>query len=229
MKKWDGERFKNLRKKKGMSQQKIAKLLGVTQTTVSGWEQNANAPAEERLYKISEILDVNVNYLLGFSNVPDKVDFVENIQHEKFKNAEIWKIEEGDEKKVPVLGRVSAGPGYYAEEEVLGYTYTFEPGDFALVVSGDSMLPTLPEGAIVIVKKTSISEIRNGELVVAIINGNDAVVKRWYSEPKMFFFTLWSENRSLYTPMNFSFASLDNEVIIIGKVLEIKIKPKPLL
>ena len=229
MKSWDGERFKKIRKIRKLSQQKLAKLLGVTQTTISAWEQNANLPSEERFLKISEVLNVNINYLFGLSNNTEKIDLVEKFDPSKIKNAKIWKTQEGDERELPVLGRVSAGDGYCAEEEVLGYTYTSENGDFGLIVHGDSMLPTLPEGAIVIVKKTQLSEIRNGELVVAIINGNDAVVKRWYADPKLFFFTLWSENRTLYQPLTFSFNRLDEEVVIIGKVLEIKIKPKPLL
>ena len=58
-------KLKKLRKEKKMRQDELAKLLGVSMRTVQNYE-NANMHPKQReiYYKLAEIFDVDVNYLL---------------------------------------------------------------------------------------------------------------------------------------------------------------------
>ena len=60
-----GENIKTLRKKKGYSQETFAQQLNVVRQTVSKWEKGYSVPDAEMLRKISDLLEVPVNILLG--------------------------------------------------------------------------------------------------------------------------------------------------------------------
>lgn len=82
---------------------------------------------------------------------------------------------------IPLLGIVKAGYDYLAEENWIGSVdinkRLADTGDFfALKIHGDSMFPVLVEDDIVIVKKQD--DFDNGDIVVALINGNEATVKK---------------------------------------------------
>lgn len=81
-------------------------------------------------------------------------------------------------KTVPILGKVCAGNGVPAKEQILGYD--FDPtgqADFILEVTGNSMQPLICHGEKVYVKWQNIAE--NGDIVVAFVNGDDGVVRRF--------------------------------------------------
>lgn len=62
-----GDRLKELRKNKNISQEEIGKLCGVAKNTVSSWENNINQPSIETLTKLAEYFNVSIDYLLGFN------------------------------------------------------------------------------------------------------------------------------------------------------------------
>ena len=51
--------------RKNMSQQELADAIGVKSHVVSRWETGVNYPSIENLLKVSEVLNVSVDYLLG--------------------------------------------------------------------------------------------------------------------------------------------------------------------
>lgn len=59
------ENLKELRKKKGMSQEQLALRLHVVRQTVSKWEKGLSVPDAETLMQISEIFNVPSSVLLG--------------------------------------------------------------------------------------------------------------------------------------------------------------------
>ena len=59
------ENIKNLRKKKGISQEELAIKLNVVRQTVSKWEKGLSVPDSEMLIMLAEELDTTVNVLLG--------------------------------------------------------------------------------------------------------------------------------------------------------------------
>lgn len=60
-----GENLKELRKKRGMSQEQLALRLHVVRQTVSKWEKGLSVPDAETLMQISEIFNVPSSVLLG--------------------------------------------------------------------------------------------------------------------------------------------------------------------
>lgn len=69
-----GMRLKGFRKKRGLSQKELAKLVGVTPSTISQVESNLIYPSLPALLKMSEVLSVNVSSF--FENKGDFQDQV---------------------------------------------------------------------------------------------------------------------------------------------------------
>lgn len=59
-----GELLKKARKSKGIRQRDLAAAVGVAQTTIANYENNVRFPNEHTLIKLSETLDVSLDYLL---------------------------------------------------------------------------------------------------------------------------------------------------------------------
>ena len=59
------ENLKNLRKKKGFSQEELAVKLNVVRQTISKWEKGLSVPDAQLLIKLSEILETQASVLLG--------------------------------------------------------------------------------------------------------------------------------------------------------------------
>lgn len=59
-----GERIKACRQSVGMSQEKVAELVGVSRQAVTKWEMNQSAPNTENLFKLAEIFGTTVDMLL---------------------------------------------------------------------------------------------------------------------------------------------------------------------
>lgn len=63
-----GERIKQLRKQKGLTQVDLANQLDVTKGTVSTWETNSRKPSFETLEQMCEMFRVSMDYLMGRSD-----------------------------------------------------------------------------------------------------------------------------------------------------------------
>ncbi len=59
-----GEKIAAERKKRNMTQDDLAEVLGVTRQAVSRWESNAAYPETEKLVRLAELFDLDLNYLL---------------------------------------------------------------------------------------------------------------------------------------------------------------------
>ena len=63
-----GERLKNARKLKGLTQKDLADMIHAKHNSVSNWENNHNKPDPDTIELICGVLDVSPNYLLGVSS-----------------------------------------------------------------------------------------------------------------------------------------------------------------
>ena len=73
-----GQRIRDLRKQKRMSQTELAKSAGVSQTTVTAWETGKAEPSSSAVAKLAVIFNVTTDYLLGRPNKQEtKKDDVE--------------------------------------------------------------------------------------------------------------------------------------------------------
>lgn len=61
--------LKNIREEKNMSQTSMAKELNITRQAYNHYETGKRNPDPNTLSKISDILDVSIDYLLGKTNI----------------------------------------------------------------------------------------------------------------------------------------------------------------
>ncbi|MCL2360987.1 MAG: helix-turn-helix domain-containing protein [Defluviitaleaceae bacterium] len=60
-----GERIKNQRSQSGLSQEKVAELVGVSRQAVTKWETGQSAPSTANLIALSEIFGVSLGELIS--------------------------------------------------------------------------------------------------------------------------------------------------------------------
>ena len=67
-----------LRNQKGMSQQKLAELLNLSQQSIYKYENGLAEPDIQTLTELSELFDVSIDYIVGNTDDPRRMDnFVE--------------------------------------------------------------------------------------------------------------------------------------------------------
>ncbi len=126
-------------------------------------------------------------------------------------------------REIPVVGSIAAGLPLYAQQEwdgsvVVDVAIYRGSNLFALKVKGDSMKDAaILEGDLVICEPRQYAE--NGEIIVALINQEEATVKRFFLRKKHI--ELRPEN-SAYKPMTYPF----NEVLVQGKVIGVQRGPE---
>ena len=126
-------------------------------------------------------------------------------------------------RDVPVIGRVTAGLPMYAQTEWDGSTVldaaVFRGQNlFALRVKGQSMKNIgILDGDLAICEPRQYAQ--NGEIVVALINNEEATVKRFFLRKK--YIELRPENTD-YKPLRYGF----DEILVQGKVIGIQRGPE---
>jgi repressor LexA len=126
-------------------------------------------------------------------------------------------------REVPIIGRVTAGLPMYAQEEwegsiVVDGTVYRGRNLFALRIKGDSMKDAgILDGDLAICEPRQYA--RNGEIVVALIGGEEATVKRFFLHNDHI--ELRPENAD-YAPMQCRF----REALIQGKIIGIQRGPE---
>lgn len=191
-----------LRKQKGLTQMQLAKLIGVSTSTVAMWETGQRKPDYHTIAKLRDFFAVGFEQLLGMAPVHRAP--VENIP-------------------VPVVGQVRAGQPATARENIIGYEMVNEQlsrtGEiFALKIKGSSMEPKMSDGDVVIVRRQSTAE--NGQTAVVMVGREEATVKKVYISDDGI--TLLPTNPA-YTPMHYSALECENlPVTIVGVVVELR-------
>ena len=202
-----GEKIYYLRTKNSMTLEELGNKVGVGKSTVRKWENGIIANMKrDKILKLAEALNTTPAYLMGWNEKEDEKP------KSKVKGV-----------KIPVLGRVAAGVPIEMIEDVLDYEEITDDmarhGEyFALKIQGDSMSPRIWNNDVVIVKQQDDAE--SGEIVIASINGDDAVCKRLqkYSDG----IALVSLNPQ-YEPIYLKKDEVDEKPVrIIGKVVELR-------
>ena len=191
-----GDIIRTLRLRKGLSQEELAKKMGYSdRSAISRIEKGDNKLQQDKILEFSKFFKVSPLVILGIEEyVPPKT-------------------------QVPVYGRVAAGIPIEAIENIIDYedipdTWSGTYG--AMRVQGDSMAPRILDGDTIIVKRQDDAD--SGDIVVAIINGQDATVKKLIKHQDGI--TLQAFNPA-YEPMYFSKESMEEiPVLIWGKVVE---------
>lgn len=68
-----GTRIRDARIAKKLTQEELAKMIGVTKGSIAHYEKNVSVPKVELLYPLMAALDVDANYLYGVMKNPSPV------------------------------------------------------------------------------------------------------------------------------------------------------------
>lgn len=199
-------RIKQVRQIREMRQQDLAKEVGVTQSTLSHWENGIYEPDISAIRKMCAVLNVSAEYLLGLASVSEAPS---------------------ESVTIPVLGSVPAGIPIEAIEDIIEWEEipaSMCAGDkeyFALEVKGDSMWPDYLPGDIVIVQRQPCCE--SGDVCVVYVNGYDATLKQVKVDEDGFV-SLIPQNPE-YPPRTYSPDEVQSlPVTICGVVVELRRK-----
>ena len=174
-----GEIIKNYRIEHHLSQRAFASRTSLSPSYINTLEKIYN-PKTNKAYSVTTDVAKEIANAMNLSieELLTKLD-----KSQEF-NINYSKTDKLGNSVVSILyyGTVKAGYNYLAQENWIGTidveTSLVGNGDeyFALKVHGDSMFPVLVENDIVIIKKQS--DFETGDIVVAIINGNEATIKK---------------------------------------------------
>ncbi|ALV91526.1 repressor [Pantoea rodasii] len=209
------DRIRSRRLQLNLTQDALAKALGISRVSVTKWENGTTKPDGENLHRLAKILQTSPEWLLYSKDAT---------QEDDIKIAPYIKKPIG----VPIISAVQAGlwTDSYASSrlsDVLSWTHTTSDVSdevFGLIVRGESMtnpngLPSIPEGSVVIVEPNfgQIDDLY-GKIVVAILDGSsEATVKK----------LVWDSPNAYLMPLNpmFKPISIDGNCRIIGKVVQV--------
>ena len=154
-----GRKIKELRKKRGLTQKDLGEMVGLDQTTISGYENGRRQIDLQKLMKIAQALGVDLKELISVDSKPSEISKVAKI--------------------IPLYSLpASAGNGMFPDEiYILDKIPTHRIDvDFAIKVEGDSMSPIVPDGAILLIKKAP--EAKDGDMVLCTYD--DHVFVKWF-------------------------------------------------
>ena len=190
------DKIKHLRKQNNLTQDDLAKRLGVAKTTVSTWERGSNRPLMDKIVVMSDMFNVPISYF--FDEPTEDIQIV----------------------NIPLLGAISCGNPITAIENVDEYQKEIKTqlptGNlFYLKAQGNSMYPIIPDGAMVMVREQV--DVENGEIAAVLINGDEeATIKR----------VRRINDHILLEPENKEYNSIiidkKNPARILGKVVRVK-------
>lgn len=208
------ENLKKLRKEINFTQEELAKALNVTKSRINMYERGEREPKFEMLENIADYFNVDMNFLLGKTNVRNSSAII----NQSSINKNIIPINESKLHRIPILGTISAGLPLYAEQHIEGYTYTELNGGaeyFGLKIKGDSMNALrICDGDIIIVKRQDAVE--NGDIAVVLVDKENATVKQFFQEGSKITLVPRSTNPE-HTPQFYDLK--DTQINVLGKVV----------
>ncbi|MFQ2122405.1 LexA family protein [Aeromonas hydrophila] len=166
------ERIKELRKKHGLTQQKLGELIGVKKSSISQWENDEHSPSGDNLAQLSKVFGVSAHWLSTGKGSPE------------LSNVEPAVIPQGN--RVPILSYVQAGNWREMCEQATAFDGNVEyvsvggeigPYGFGLWLRGDSMVPLFKEGDLIIVDPDESPQ--PGDYVVAKNGSDEATFKKY--------------------------------------------------
>ena len=202
-----GKRMQGCREALGLSQAALAKLLGVSQSTVGNYEADISFPKEEVLLRLFDCLETDPNTLFrdSFRFGADVLTHSERQMLEQYRGlspkgretvrsvvsalcAYREDLEAGKtdrEPRIIPLYRSPAAVGYAAPvfgEDFDSISVTDEvpqSAEYAVRIQGDSMAPHIPDGSVVYVNRDPLGP---GDVGIFCVDG-DMFCKQYYKDP----------------------------------------------
>lgn len=67
-----GDNLKKARLEKGLTQEELAKMIGVAKSTLTGYERGNREPDVLKIKKLAKILDIDANTLIGIEIISEE-------------------------------------------------------------------------------------------------------------------------------------------------------------
>lgn len=155
-------KLRELRKQMGLSQVKMAQLLGVKTRTYRAYEQAQNDISLDTLIKIADIANVSLDF---------------------FRDSESGYAKKKPSTTIPIYGSVPGGhwtePVEIDDQITIPARISIPIYAFGLWVRGNSMEPTYSDGSLVFVDPEANYD--NGDPCVVRLNG-EVTLKRYYRQ-----------------------------------------------
>lgn len=202
---------------------KASALIGTSLPTIGRWKDGTSDPKMSNMSAFAKAAGVSLDWLMTGKGNPDdgSTQYITNTNREQ-----------GDSCQVPYYKDVvaSAGGGNFNDGVISTDDYLTLHKDWvkksnlnandlvAIDTKGDSMLPTIPENATVLVDKSK-NAAKDGRIYVVRI-GADLYVKRIQRLPTGL--RLISDNKTVYDPIDLTKADLESsDIQIYGQVVHI--------
>lgn len=200
------EKLDSLMQRNNLNKHTLSEKSGIPYTTIDGWYKRGYEGAKiSTIIRLADFFGVELDFLVkrdnnpGLSLNPEEIHILNNyrsldtrgkllvnavIKKEAALSQEAKKAPAEEAHKVEMLVYnfpAAAGVPMYAEDdsfERLDFPISQVPrgADFGIRISGDSMQPTIPAGAIVFVRKTA--ELRPGDIGIFMVD-DEAACKRF--------------------------------------------------
>ena len=166
-----------LRKQKNVTQEEIAKAIGISRTAYNQYEKGTRNPNPEMLSKLSDYFGVSIDAILGREEIAEQaIEKPIEIKPELVPEAEVM---------IPVVGSLRCGfdtagmPYDFTDKKPVPKSYILKWGKSIVFneAVGNSMMPTIrPRDLMVCVPGDSWED---GDIVIIDVNDTDTV-KRIY-------------------------------------------------
>lgn len=170
-----GDKIKYYRKQKGLTQDDLAKKLGLVKGTISNYETGYRTPQETRLFELTDILEISMNDLFPQTTSGNKKS--EDIHNHRNKLT----YNTNRPNSLPNSGKIiSSVPNYTVEDMVESTTAPSDKrstDEFVYIeVKSDSMDKQFPIGSYALVDTNS--SIINGDIVIVKVNRNETILEQ---------------------------------------------------
>ena len=154
--------LKKLRESKKKTLTQMSQEIGIGRGTINNYEVGRTEPSIANLEKLSNYFGVSIDKLLGIKDEETEIQPIDS-----------W-------KNIPIIGNIACGSPILANENIDGFQAipsNLVPQDnvFGLKCKGDSMEPTIKNGALVIIHQQPT--IEDNEIAAVLIN-DSATLKR---------------------------------------------------
>lgn len=197
--------LKQRREELGLTLEEVGQYVGVGKSTVRKWENGViNNMGRDKIAKYASVLRIS------------PLEFLYDITPEN-----LIPVDNNNTVRIPILGTIKCGQPILAEDNITGYREELSDrlpsGNlFYLKSQGDSMVPTIPERSLVLIREQPTVEY--GEVAAVLVNGDtEATLKRVKKQGDIVM--LIADNPD-YPPY---IITDDNPARIIGKAVQVSV------
>ena len=202
-----GDTLKRIRMERGLSQDKLAALLGTTKQVISRYETNQRVPQLTVVEAFARKLNVPITVLTGEGGgLPDP-------------------IEGENSRMVPILGAVACGEPIFSPGDGSEYVCVERgiPCDFALIAQGDSMTgDRIHSGDVVFIRAQN--QVADGDIAAVALDDELTLkrIRRICRADGSVAFTQLLPSNPAYAPINIGGEDETRNVSILGKAVAVR-------